>query len=204
MNLYSKFIVTILLSLSVYSSFSCADPEKIKHKTSKEVLEDVPYTFKSKAAEDLSVKAFDLAEKGDYNKAIIQYNKALEIEPDNPKLYFDLSNCYMDKKQYELAILHLSQGIGYDSTYFALYNNRGLCYYQLEEDEKAIKDYEKALKLDDQNASISYNLSLAYYETNQLVKACKALDESITKGLNVYAIRDQREFKALQEICKDR
>src|SRR5687767_5501208 len=55
---------------------------------------DLPYKFKSAEAEQLSIEAFALKDEEKFSEAVGLYKKAIAIEPDNPKLYFDMAECY--------------------------------------------------------------------------------------------------------------
>jgi Flp pilus assembly protein TadD len=162
----------------------------------------LPYRFKSKEAEQLSVSAFNLEKDGNYENAISQYHKAIQIENDNPKLYFELSECYARNNELQQAVMALNSAIILDSSYPGFYSNRGVCYYHLFEDEKAVADFEKAVQLNSKNPVYYYNLSMAYYSTNRLNEACNAFTQAKTLGLDIDKTKNQNEFIKLQELCK--
>ncbi|MBK8141822.1 MAG: tetratricopeptide repeat protein [Chitinophagaceae bacterium] len=127
-----------------------------------------PFNFKTDKAEMLSIKAFKLNKQKEYDRAILLYREAIEIEPDNPKLFFDLSDCYFEINNLEQAILILDTAILLDSNYAPFYNNRGLYYCNLNKNKKGMIDLKKALQLDSSSYTIYLNLALAYYFDNNL------------------------------------
>jgi len=198
-----SFIKILLLIVILTTVISC----NIHHQ--KDKLSDVskveitlPYNFKSDQAEKLSISAFNLRQKGYYDQAILLYNRAVTIEPDNPKLFFDLSECYARKDEMQEAILCLDTCISLDSSYSSFYGNRGLYYYKAHQDEKAMIDLKKAITLNDSNYVYYTNLSLVYYATDNLDKACDALNHAKALGLPEEDLRNQKELNNLEQDCK--
>jgi tetratricopeptide (TPR) repeat protein len=70
---------------------------KTKSKTPSEVSISLPYKFTTEKAEQLSIDAFELKKVKKYDEAIFLCQKALTIEQTNPKLLFDISDCYSKK-----------------------------------------------------------------------------------------------------------
>ena len=64
----------------------------------------LPYEFKYFETEKLVQKAQQLEKERRYGEAINVYYEALEIEPENPRLFFDLANVYSNINQLETAI----------------------------------------------------------------------------------------------------
>ena len=164
---------------------------------------DLPYKFKNKYAEKLSVKAFSLRKEEKFLEAITVYNEAIEIEPDNPKLFFDVSECYADLDKSKEALLALDNAIKLDSLNAYFYNNKGLIYYRSYQDQDAIREYKKAIQLDSFNYIIHANLSLSYYSLNDILAACKELRTAKQLGLKQDEIVNQPEMEKLKRICEN-
>ncbi|OSZ79721.1 hypothetical protein CAP36_00185 [Chitinophagaceae bacterium IBVUCB2] len=161
-----------------------------------------PFTFKSAKAEQLSIEAFDLKEAKKYDEAIHLYREAIKIEPDNPKLFFDLSDCYALLDKLEEAISLLDTAITLDGSYAPFYNNRGLYHNNLYEEKKSIVDFKKAIELDPNNYVYYSNMALSYYYDKDFLNACEAFE--ISKGLDLSAsdINSSEGLKELNVICK--
>jgi len=145
----------------------------------------LPYSFKYSKTEELNIKAFELRERKKYHYAISLYRKAISIEPENPKLYFDISECYAQINELESAIYVLDTAILLDSDIPVFYNNRGLLYYKLGENQKAIQDYKIAVKLDSTKYWYYLNLALVYNILEEYEKANKMLDKAEELGQDI-------------------
>ena len=164
-------------------------------KKSVEVEVELPYRFKYIETEQLAQKARQLKKERRYGEAINIYYEAIEIEPENPQLLFDLADIYANINQLETAITLLGTAIKLDSTSVAFYNNRGLLYYKLNEDKLAIADYTKGIQLDSTTFSLYVNLAFAYYFENEFELACQSIENAEKLGYNVNANKDLRIIK---------
>jgi len=162
----------------------------------------LPYIFKNEKAENLSVKAFALRKETKYDEAINLYQQAIAIEPDNPKLFFDISECYANKKELNKALFALDTAIKLDSLNPNFYNNRGLVYWKLYKDENAITDYKHAIALGSKNWITYANLSIVYYWNKKQIEACEAFKTAKKLGLPGDFITNDKHLTVLQEACK--
>ena len=98
--------------------------------------------------------------KGDYDRAIKEYNDALQLDPNVIDTYIDLADVYTKKGDYDRAIEECNKAIQLDlsnnlrsvsgdpsTTRAAAYNNRGDAYVGKGDKDKAIADYRKALSI---------------------------------------------------------
>ena len=167
-----------------------------------EVEVELPYKFKYIETEQLAQKARQLKKERRYGEAINIYYEAIEIEPENPQLLFDLADIYANINQLETAITLLDAAIKLDSTSAAFYNNRGLLYYKLNEDKLAIADYTKGVQLDSTTLALYVNLAFAYYFENEFELACQSIENAEKLGYNVNANKDLRIIK--KRYCKEK
>ncbi len=107
--------------------------------------------------------------------AILLYQEARNVEPDNQYILFDMSEAYAEINDLEKAISLLDTAISIDSSCASFYNNRGLLYYKMKMNKNAIADYSTAIKLDSTLQSIYVNFALVYYYDKQFNKSCKAI-----------------------------
>ena len=47
---------------------------------------------------------------GDSQNAVLQYQKALEVVPDDAEIYYELGNVYYDEQDYQKAVENHSKG----------------------------------------------------------------------------------------------
>jgi tetratricopeptide (TPR) repeat protein len=146
--------------------------------------------------------ASGLKKDGHWDQAIKLYQDAITIESDNPKLYFELAECYGREDDLLRAVMTMNKAIVIDSSYAGFYNNRGMYYYHLFADDKATVDIEKAVQLDNKNPIYYLNFSLVYYSANRFDEACNAFQAAKAFGLDTNTVRNQKDFVKLQSFCK--
>ncbi|MCP4364404.1 MAG: tetratricopeptide repeat protein [Planctomycetes bacterium] len=85
--------------------------------------------------------------KGEYEEAISNYTKALEIEPQSAEVYASRGLAYSQIGQNDKAISDFNKALEINPQYALAYNNRAVVYYTIKEYDKAWKDVHKAQKL---------------------------------------------------------
>jgi tetratricopeptide (TPR) repeat protein len=118
-------------------------------------------------------------EKGQFDLAIQDFNKAIELDPKDAAAYNNLGAAYHDKGQFDLAIQELSKALELDPKYASAYFNRGLAYADKGQLDLAIQDYGKAIELDPRRADVYNNLAGAYHAKGQLDLAIQDLIKAI-------------------------
>jgi tetratricopeptide (TPR) repeat protein len=83
----------------------------------------------------------------DYDKAIAEFTKAIESEPDCADAYYYRGSSYDKMGEYDKAIADYNKALEIRPDYAVAYYNRGQAYYKQKEYDKAIADWEKAIKL---------------------------------------------------------
>jgi tetratricopeptide (TPR) repeat protein len=118
-------------------------------------------------------------EKGDFDRAIEDFDKALELNPEYADAYFNRGTAHSALNQHEKAIENYNKAIELDPNFAGAYNNRGLIYYNLMMHNEAIADYNKAIELD-QNFDIAHaNLGNLLYMTEDYDNAEKEYREAL-------------------------
>jgi lipoprotein NlpI len=92
-------------------------------------------------------RGFEYDNKGDYDRAIADYNQAINLDPKYAKAYNNRGNAYYHKGDYDRAIADYNQAINLDSKYAKAYNSRGSAYDNKGDDDRAIADYDRAISL---------------------------------------------------------
>jgi len=114
---------------------------------------------------------FFYAEKGDYEKAISDFTKAIELSPENSETYNNRGFAYMNKGYYDEALADFNKAIEINPKYSKAYNNRGLSYYNKKLYDEAISDFNKAIELDPKYSKAYNNRGLTYKEKGIYDKA---------------------------------
>ena len=130
------------------------------------------YRLKKLAADHLN-KGTILAEKKQYDEAISNFDKAIELDPDNSVIYVKRGDAYDEKKQPEQALADFNRAIDLDPKNSMAYRGRGLVHHTKKRLDEALADYNKAIELDPNNAK-AYNSRGSYYRDK------KRYDEALT------------------------
>ncbi len=101
----------------------------------------------SKDANFYNSRGVDYGEKGQYDQAIADYDKAIEIDPKFGKAYNNRGYAYGKKGDYDQAIANYNKAIEMDPEYGKAYGNRAIAYYFKKEYDKSWEDVRKAKNL---------------------------------------------------------
>jgi len=106
-------------------------------------------------------------ERGQFNLAVIDFNEAIELEPNMPWAYFYMSWINCEIGQFDLAIADSTKAIELDPSMADAYVNRSWAYGGTGQLELAIADASKAIELDPKAVGAYRNRCTAYLETGQ-------------------------------------
>ena len=67
-------------------------------------------------------------EKGEYDRAIADYGKAIELGLDGAVIYDNRGDAYFNKQEYDRAIEDYGRAIEIDPNLASAYNGRGFAY----------------------------------------------------------------------------
>jgi tetratricopeptide (TPR) repeat protein len=112
-----------------------------------------------------------LHRKGKWDKAIVDYNKALELNPQYTDAYYNRGICYYKKDEYDKAIADYKKVLELDPQYANAYYGLALTYEAKGEHDKAIADYNKVLELNPQDADGYCTRGIAYGAKGEYDKA---------------------------------
>ena len=117
--------------------------------------------------------------KGDYDKAIADHNKAIELDPKYAKAYNNRGADNADR-DYEKALADYNKAIELDPKYAMAYLNRGNIYRKKKGDyDRAIIEYNTALEIDPQFAWAYYVRGNAYSQKKDFDKAIDDYNKAI-------------------------
>ena len=123
----------VILPIVLFFLFSCASTQKKQSKS-----RDVDFYFN---------RGFAYINKGQYDRAISDYTKAIEIDPKYASIYYNRGIAYDNKGQYDQAISDHTKAIEIDPKLVSAYYNRGVVYYFKKEYDKSWEDLKKAQNL---------------------------------------------------------
>jgi tetratricopeptide (TPR) repeat protein len=128
-------------------------------------------TKRQRDALDYANRGFNFFKKGQFENAISDFNKAIELDPGVTLCYFARGQIYLEKKQIDKAITDFNKTIESIPNLIDTYIFRGSAYFIGGQIDKAIVDYNKAIEMKPDYADI-YNLrGNTYYKKGQIDKA---------------------------------
>jgi len=96
--------------------------------------------------------------KGEFDLAVNDYNKAIELNPKDALSYLNRGRAYSNKKSYDLAANDLDKTIELNPKDSTAYFLRADLYEKKGSTQQAIGDYQKAVELDAKNEPAKTNL----------------------------------------------
>lgn len=102
------------------------------------------------------------SEKGDFEKAIYEFNIALEKEPRSILVLNNKGIVYTKQHLFDLAILEFNKALEIDQKWAEVWNNRGDAYRHKAEYQQALNDYNKALEINPKSYRTLSNRGVVY------------------------------------------
>jgi tetratricopeptide (TPR) repeat protein len=148
-----------------------------------------------------------LNEVGEEEAAAAKWEKARELEPNNPAPWNNLANYYGHKSPVKKAFEYYAKAIELNPNEPIYYHNFGTTvylfrkdakeYYNIDEQEvftKALELYQKSLKLDPDNFYLAQDIAQTYYgiKPQRFEEAVKAWEYTLSKA------RDEMERQGVQ------
>ena len=87
--------------------------------------------------------------KGSSDDAVINFNRALQLDPDNADAYYNRARVYFAMQDLDAALDDLTAALEIEKDAAQLYFLRGQVYLMAEETEKGIADIERTVELAD-------------------------------------------------------
>jgi tetratricopeptide (TPR) repeat protein len=111
------------------------------------------------SAEEYFYRAYEFAEKGDYAGSISDLTKAIELNPNNDRFYYNRGTSYykFDKDYYGAAEDDYNKAIKINPNFVEAYHNRGIVRNALNKSYLAISDFNKAIEINPNNPELYFN-----------------------------------------------
>lgn len=124
-----------------------------------------------------------MMKKKEYDKAMLNYNKALEFVKKNlDGIYTNIATLYMKQENINDALKYLNKAIGINPYNVETYINLGDMYIRLLNYDKALEYYEKVKKYSSNINIIYYGIGYISYKKNLYIKALNNLIKSHELG----------------------
>jgi tetratricopeptide (TPR) repeat protein len=118
-------------------------------------------------------------QKGEVERAIADYTKAIAIDPNYATAYYNRGTAYARKGEVDRAIADYNKAIAIDPNDATSYYNRGHSYEKKGEFDRAIADYDKAIATDRNFAEAYYNRGTACARKGEVDRAIADYNKAI-------------------------
>lgn len=122
--------------------------------------------------------------KNDYPKAIADFTKAIELDPNDASYYIRRGKAYSEKDQHANAVADFSQAIKLKPNDETVYNLRGLSYIGKGDREAAAEDFKKAVQINPKYAWPYYRVAAIYAMGNNAAESCSWLKKAADAGFD--------------------
>lgn len=99
-------------------------------------------------AEEFKNKGNTEFKAGNYTKAIDEYNKAIEANPNEPSYYSNRAACYMNLKKYEFCMEDCQKALKLNPNFSKALRRKAKVHMIMGEIDKSAADYIRALELE--------------------------------------------------------
>lgn len=116
---------------------------------------------------------------GEYESAISDYYKVIQLQPDDAEAYHNMGHAKFNLEQHFDAIADFDIAIRLKPEYARAYSNRGIVKAQLGQFADAISDLDAAIRFDRELTSAYYNRGLMYAMLEQFASAVSDFNTAI-------------------------
>ena len=141
-------------------------------------------------------RAQDKVEVANYEGAILDYNKALELFPAEIGLVYSMrGNAKRNLGDFEGAIYDQNQALACDPSYADGYFNRSIAKFKMGDFRGAIEDYSQVIKINPKDSDAFFNRANVKKEIGDLKGACEDWREAVELG-------DEEAAHLLKKNCE--
>jgi tetratricopeptide (TPR) repeat protein len=113
-------------------------------------------------------------QNGNYQMALKEAKRAVEIHPDYKEAHYSLGTTYNKMGKYDKAVIELTRAISIHPRYPSALLNLGNSYHYLKQYDKAVKIYKDLISIRPDYAEAYNNLGISYYFKGMVDEAIKA------------------------------
>lgn len=147
------------------------------------------------------------ADKGEWEKAIKEYDKAIELDPEMDTGFHARGTARLHLREWDKALKDLDEAVRLNPRHAIAFNNRGVAWYQKGDLDKAMADYDKAAELRPTYAGSFRNRGIIWADCGEWDKAIKDYTEAIRLNPNyedafidrAAVWKEKREYEKAQQ-----
>ena len=147
--------------------------------------------------------------KGEVQKALEQYRKALALDDSNALVFSNLGALYLSifqrarkRADNSLSMEYFKKAIELDPNMTAAYKGLGAGYGSTGRMREAISVWEKALELSPKDNFLVFNLGIAHLEIGRKAQALKYFENYLLLNKDTISTEERKRIEALIQKCK--
>lgn len=117
-----------------------------------------------------------------YDTALVYFNKALKVEPDDPMILFNLGMTYEGKKDYLKALEYLQKSLAIDSTSINTRSRMANVYYGMGEFKQAIKMNQDIMQMAPKESLPYVNIGNYYIFQRDTLNGIRYYEKAVELG----------------------
>jgi tetratricopeptide (TPR) repeat protein len=133
-------------------------------------------------------------DKGDYDRAIQDFNEAIHLGPNHETAYYGRGHAYTKKGDYDRAIQDFNEAIHLNPNLEIAYYGRGNAYTDKEDYDRAIQEFDEAIRLNPKDANAYNNRGVAYHRKGDYGHAIQDYNQAILLNSNYTAAYGSRGY----------
>ena len=157
------------------------EPKAMTYKQEIKMLDDL-IKKDSRNVDALFNRAWLYASRSDFEKAVRDYTRAIQINKGQADIYYNRGLLYVKMKKYDLAVKDFDEVIKLNPRDADVYCNRGGVNNQLGKIDLSIKDYTEALKIRPNDADALYSRGVVYMSMGNKTKAMEDFKKAAKMG----------------------
>jgi tetratricopeptide (TPR) repeat protein len=140
--------------------------------------------------------AMDFEEVGNFRKALLYYDSAINEDPENAVIYYNRGACFMQINENGSALVDFNKAISLDAELGDAYFNRAIIHHQMNNLVMAVFDMEQYVALQPFDTMGFMALAELTFKAGDFVRAIDANQKAVENGL-------ERKYIALknQGVC---
>lgn len=139
-------------------------PQPLTHQQQQELQRNTPQQKKFDATIEAGNKLY---KEGHYQQSIVQYEKAIAIDPYDCVAHFNRAMALMELALYKEALDHFNEAIRLEPKFYLPRFERGVAYMRLNDYERALNDFTLVRRLNPKHTDSQFYQGLALIGLNK-------------------------------------
>ena len=129
--------------------------------------------------DDYADRGDEYFSRGDFDKALEMYEKALEEDPEDSDILLKMGNVYLEKGIFEDAIVYYEKAIKEDSEMYEAYLNMSRAFRGMGDMEKALASANKAAEFESDEAEVYIQLGNIHFDMEEFDSALEFYNRAV-------------------------